>query len=42
MPVEKARPLWSFFPALFVAAFAHKWLWETVQMGAYWQIAERP
>jgi hypothetical protein len=34
--------LWSFFIALFVTAFGLNWLWETVQMGAYAQTADRP
>jgi hypothetical protein len=39
VPSEKAARLWSFFPALFVAAFARNWLWETAQMGAYTEMA---
>jgi hypothetical protein len=42
VPSEKARPLWSFFPALFVARFGRNWLWETAQMGAYAEMAGRP
>lgn len=42
MPAESSRPLWSFFLALFLGAFGLNWLWETVQMGAYAQTADRP
>ena len=38
----RKRPLKSFFPALFVPAFARNWLWETAQMGAYAEMAGRP
>lgn len=42
MPAETARSPRPFFGALFVAAFAFNWLWETAQMGAYAQMAGRP
>lgn len=42
MPYRESRSLWSFFIALFLAAFGLNWLWETVQMGAYVQTADRP
>lgn len=41
MFTETSRPSWSFFFALFLAAFGFNWLWETVQMGAYAQMADR-
>ena len=41
MSTETSRPSWSFFIALFLASFGLNWLWETVQMGAYAQMADR-
>jgi hypothetical protein len=39
---EKARPLWSFLRALFVAPFPRNCLWRTAQMGAYAKMGGRP
>ena len=40
-PVEPSRPSWSFFVALFLAAFGLNWPWEIVQMPAYAETAGR-
>lgn len=34
--------LWSFFVALFLAAFGLNWLWENIQTPAYVEMASRP
>lgn len=39
--LENARPFWSFFAALAVAAFALNWAWEMLQMPAYAEMAGR-
>jgi hypothetical protein len=42
LSAEPRRPLWSFFAALFLAAFGLHWLWEMAQMPAYAEMAGRP
>lgn len=39
MRFDNSQPVWTFFPALCIAAFAFNWLWEMLQMRAYVEMA---
>ncbi len=41
MRTRASRPLWSFFLALGLSAFAMNWVWEMVQMPGYVEMAGR-